>query len=324
MNEFIDFQIIKSLAFEAGFQDCGAVSSKEFDISSHFQWLEKGYNAEMQYLSNNIDKRKNPYLLLENAKTIFSFILSYNTQEFANMHFSKDDKSKHLLKFASYSYFEDYHKAIKRALYGIISCIHDIYPEFKGIAFVDSSPFSEKMIAREAGIGWIGKNSLLINNTYGSKILIGEIITNYSTNYKAPVVDDLCKDCKLCIEACPNNAINIDKTINCNLCSSYHNMINKESVPKNINLEGYIYGCDICLNACPWNKKPRINNSKILGLNPNMQKLIDSINNNNPDKSIFNKAKKNSAIENIKFQKLLSNIEKSKEDFLAKSLIIRN
>jgi epoxyqueuosine reductase QueG len=101
-------------------------------------------------------------------------------------------------------------------------------------------------------------------------------------------------------------------------------MINKESVPKNINLDNYIYGCDICLNACPWNKKPRINNSKILGLNPNMQKLIDSINNNNPDKSIFNKAKKNSAIENIKFQKLLSNIEKSKEDFLAKSLIIRN
>ena len=313
MNKHIDFKIIKSLSLETGFQDCGAVKAKEYDISFLSDWLNKAYNAEMQYLGNNLDKRENPSLLLENGKSIISFILSYNTQEFADLQLNNSKDSNNNLKFAAYSYFDDYHKLIKQALYGIIACIQERYPDFKAVAFVDSSPFSEKMIAREAGLGFIGKNSLLIHKEYGSQILLGEIITNYSTNYKAQIVDDLCEDCKLCIEACPNNAINLNKTINCNLCSSYHYMINKESVPKNINLDGYIYGCDICLNACPWNKKPRIFNSKILGLNPNMQKLIDSIN-NNPDKSIFNKAKKNSAIENIKFQKLLSNIEKAKQE----------
>lgn len=313
MERFIDFKIIKSLALKAGFQDCGAIKAKEFDISFLFEWLKKGYNAEMQYLEKNIDKRKKPSLLLNNSQSIISFIASYNTQEFANLKLNKENKINNTLKFASYSHFEDYHKAIKTTLYKLISCIHDIYPEFEAIAFVDSAPFFEKMIAQEAGLGWIGKNSLLINKKFGSKIVIGEIITNYSTDYNTPFFENLCSDCNKCIDSCPNKAINNDKTLNTNLCSSYHNMINKGRIPDNLNLDKYIFGCDICLNSCPWNSKSKIIESEILSLNPNMQMLIESINNNNPDKSLFNKAKKNSAIQMIKYNKLLSNIQVAEE-----------
>ncbi|MDD2190988.1 MAG: tRNA epoxyqueuosine(34) reductase QueG [Bacteroidales bacterium] len=319
MDKFIDFKIIKSLALEAGFQDCAAIKAKEFDISFLYEWLNKGYNAEMQYLGNNIDKRKDPSLLLENGQTIISFIVSYNTQEFADLSLNIESDNNNNLKFATYSHFEDYHKAIKKALYGIIGYIQETYPDFKAIAFVDSSPFSEKMIAKEAGLGFIGKNSLLINKEYGSQILLGEIITNYSTDYStdysSSLVEDLCEDCNLCIDTCPNNAITNDKTLNANLCSSYQNMIKKGNIEESIRLEGYIYGCDICLKACPWNNKPKINRSKILGLNTSMQELIKAINNSDIDKSLFNKAKKKGAIENIKFQKLLSNIEKAKQEF---------
>lgn len=316
MNKFIDFETIKSLALEAGFQNCGAVKAKEYDISILYEWLNKGYNAEMQYLKRNIDKRKNPSLLLDNSQSIISFIISYNTQVFANLTINEDNKSNKNLKFATYSHFEDYHKIIKQALYKIINCIQETYPDFKGIVFVDSSPFSEKMIAKEAGLGFIGKNSLLINKEFGSQILIGEIITNYFTDYNTFIEEDLCGDCKLCIEACPNKAINKDKTLNANLCSSYQNMTKKGNIDKQIKLNSYIYGCDICLNACPWNNTPKVFDSKILGLNTSMQELIQSINNNNIDKSLFNKAKKKGAIENIKFQKLLSNIQKANEEFI--------
>lgn len=305
MEGFIDFQIIKSLALELGFQDCGAIKPSKINISFFSDWLNKGYNAEMQYMRNYIEKRENPSLLLENSKSIISFIVSYNTETI-------DNKTNNSLKFASYSLFEDYHKSIKIGLFKLISSIQEIYPNFKANAYVDSAPLFEKLIAKQAGLGWIGKNSCLINKDYGSKILIGEIITNYSTNYNTIIQEDNCKECSNCIDNCPNQAIRDNKSINANLCSSYQTIENKGNIPNEINLKGYIFGCDICLNSCPWNNKNKIKESNILSLNSNMQNLIDDINKDNLDKSLFNKAKKNSAIERIKFEKLISNIEKAK------------
>lgn len=305
MEGFIDFQTIKSLALELGFQDCGAIKPSKIDISFFSDWLNKGYNAEMQYMRNYFDKRENPSLLLENSKSIISFIVSYNTEAI-------DNTDNNSLKFAAYSLFEDYHKSIKIALYRLISCIQEIYPNFKAIPYVDSAPLFEKLIAKQAGLGWIGKNSCLINKAYGSKILIGEIITNYSTDYNTVIQEDNCKGCSNCKGNCPNQAINDNKSIHANLCSSYQTIENKGNIPNNINLKGYIFGCDICLNSCPWNNKNKIKSSKILSLNSNMQNLINGINEERFDKTLFNKAKKNSAIERIKFEKLISNIEKAK------------
>lgn len=307
MEGFIEFKIIKSLALKIGFQDCGAIKPDKIDISFFSDWLNKGYNAEMQYMKNYIEKRENPSLLLENAKSIISFIVSYNTETIDNM-------TNNSLKFASYSLFEDYHKAIKLSLYMLINCIQEIYSDFKAIPYVDSAPLFEKIIAKQAGLGWIGKNSCLINKNYGSKVLIGEIITNYFTDYNTIIQEDNCKECSNCKDNCPNKAINDDKSINANLCSSYQTIENKGNISNNINLKGYIFGCDICLNSCPWNSNKKIKSSKILSLNSNMQNLINGVNKDNIDKTLFNKAKKNSAIERIKFEKLLSNIEKAKAE----------
>lgn len=298
MDKYIDFNIIKSFALEIGFQDCGAIEAKKQDISFFNSWISKGYNANMQYLERHIDIRENPSLLLENSKSIISFIVSYDFE-------NKEDNK---LKFASYSLLNDYHKSIKQALNKIILCIQDIYPDFEGVSFVDSAPILEKTIAYKSGLGWIGKNSLLINKEYGSKVLIGEIITNFKTDYTDNNgVEDLCKGCNICFKACPNSAILDNKTIDSRLCNSYHTIENKDTIPQNICINNYIFGCDICLKACPWNKKENTI-SKILDKNPYMQILEKNINEEIIDKTDFNKAKKNSPISRIKFSKLIDNI----------------
>lgn len=308
MDKYIAFDTMKTLALKAGFQDCGAIEINKIDISFFKYWINSGYNADMQYLERYIDIRENPSFLLENSKSIISFIVSYNIEIPEN----KDDNN---LKFASYSLFSDYHKAIKHALYVLIHCIQDIYPTFKAIPFVDSAPIFEKVIAKEAGLGWIGKNSLLINKTFGSKILLGEIITDFSTDFNKEIEKDLCKDCTICINSCPNKSIQKDSVINSNLCNSYQTIENKNNIPDNINIKNQIFGCDICLNACPWNSKTKIKSSKILEINPKTLELLESINNNQIDITLFNQAKKNSAIERIKYDKLISNIEKAKSNY---------
>jgi epoxyqueuosine reductase len=298
MNRYIDFNTIKSLALESGFQDCGAIEVGKLDISFFNKWINAGYNADMQYLNKYVSIRENPELLLENSKSIISFIVSYNIE---NNEYNR-------FKFASFSLFYDYHKAIKEALYRLIYCIQAIYPNFKATPFVDSAPILEKSIANKAGLGWIGKNSLLINKEYGSRILIGEILTNFTTDYTDNnSIEDLCKECNICAKSCPNSAILNNKTINSALCNSYQTIENKNNISSNINLNNYIFGCDICLKACPWNKKES-KTSKILTINPNMQILEERINKGLIDKIDFNKAKKNSALSRVKFSKLIDNI----------------
>ena len=260
MEGFIDFQTIKSLTLELGFQDCGAIKPNIIDISFFSEWLNKGYNAEMQYLGNNLDKRENPSLLLENGKSIISFILSYNTQEFADLQLNNSKDSNNNLKFAAYSYFDDYHKLIKQALYGIIACIQERYPDFKAVAFVDSSPFSEKMIAREAGLGFIGKNSFLISKKHGLHTLIGVILINKEVLY-GEIEREGCGACRRCIDACPVNAILSPKVIDSRRCISYQTiesrrMRHEEEFPAS---KGeWMFGCDVCLNACPWSSRGEI------------------------------------------------------------------
>lgn len=305
MCNYINISIIREIGLELGFRDIGASKLESIDMSSYMEWLDRGYNADMRYMSNYIEKRHDPRLFLEDSISIISFIIPYNASNNNN------------LKFASYAHYYDYHILIKKALYSLINKIKDIYPDFRGIPFVDTAPILEKYWAMQSGLGYIGKNSLLINRNYGSRILIGEVIINYRTDYNNIIEKDLCKDCSLCISQCPNNAINPNKTINANLCNSYHTIENKNPIPENINLEEYIFGCDICLNVCPWNKNNQEIESNILEINPYIQELEDKINtektnketNKELDKSLFNKAKKNSVLSRIKFNKLRENLE---------------
>ncbi|MDR1005352.1 MAG: DUF1730 domain-containing protein [Bacteroidales bacterium] len=302
MEEYIPFSYVQHLAFLEGFQDSGAAKAEKLPSDFFSSYLNHNYYASMSFLQRNIDIRLNPSLLLPSAKSVFVFLLSYNT----------DLKPDFPLKIASYALLNDYHKLIKSKLYTIASRICEKYPDFKFKICVDSVPIFEKIWANKALSGSIGKNSLFISKDFGSKVLLGEIICNFSTDYTQQDDINLCNDCTLCIDSCPNNAILPDKTIDSSKCIAYHTKINKDSIPDNIDLWNYIFGCDICLDVCPHNYKTFVNTNADIQPQKAVLDLLNKVSENSMTDSDLRKAKKCSGLENIKFEKLLSNIQKAK------------
>lgn len=299
-KNFINFDKIRELAFEQGFCDVGATELDKVEGDFFEQWLAKGYNASMQYMENYLDLRKDPRLLSPNSCTMFCFLMSYNDERV-------DNNSQY--KIASYAQRKDYHYTIKEKLRNIISKIEENIPSLQAIAFVDSAPILERYWAEKCGLGWKGKNSLLVTKEFGSKVFIGEILCNISTNYPKRTINNHCGTCTRCIDSCPNHAIKENKEIDCNLCISYQTIENKEPIPNSFNTNNYIYGCDLCLEACPWNKKAK----KIPNQDTEVKELVcttlEKIEQNKFEKGDFNKLKKQSPINRIKYEKLLSNIQ---------------
>lgn len=298
MNDYLPLPIIKSLSDKEGFCDCGAADVKKIDISLLKYWLANNYHANMKYMENHIDKREDISLLVPNAKTIFCFLMSYNDEDI-----SKNYK----FKIASYAQRRDYHYVIKEKLNKIIKVLQTQYSCLQAVAFVDTAPIMEKEWAVRCGLGWIGKNSLLTTKHFGNKIFIGEIICNYSSDYTKEI-KNYCGSCHICVDSCPNKAIKNNKTINSNLCISYQTIENKEDVNTDIDLNNYIYGCDICLNACIWNNKAiKINNQ-----DDDVKRLVCSVlngaDNNTFDENILRRLRKISPMNRIKISKLISNI----------------
>ena len=303
---YIPILTVKDLALKEGFCGCGATKAGKMDISSFKDWLAKGYNASMSYLENYLDKRENPALLLEGSRSIFSFIMSYNDDS---------ETSMHKFKIASYACRKDYHYTIKQKLNNIIIKLKDQYPDLQTKIFVDSAPVQERNWAIRCGLGWKGKNSLLVTKEFGNKVFIGEILANCTSDY-AEETANACGNCNRCLTSCPNNAILSDGNINANLCISYQTIENKEEIPENINLRNYIYGCDICLNACIWNnraKKTEVQDKEVKNL---VCSMLDKIEKGEDFKSEFQKLRKLSPMDRIKYQKLLSNVELAKKQSL--------
>ena len=209
------------------------------------RWLKSNYHSEMQWMEYN--ERKNIKLLLNGAKSVLS--VGYNYYCNTNINNKK-------LKIARFSQGDDYHKVIKKKLKSIGKWIEKEIPYCKWKICVDTSPLLEKAWAEESGLGWIGKNSTLINKKYGSWLLLGFIILDIALEPDRPY-KALCGQCEKCIEKCPTNAITEPFVINSKLCIAYHTIENRnEAIPSNIrtNLNGWIAGCDICQDVCPWNK----------------------------------------------------------------------
>jgi epoxyqueuosine reductase len=297
MGKYIALSIVKDLALNIGFQDCGAAKVEPLDSAFFDNWLKEGFNANMLYMQNYYTQRLNPSLLLDGAETIFCFVLSYNTNEKTNNHY----------KIASYAFGKDYHRIIKNKLKDIVAKIKESYPDFEAKVFVDTAPIFEKVWAKKAGLGWIGNNSCLVTKDFGSKVFIGEIICNFSSDYAKEEVQSKCGNCNKCIEICPNKALDT-KTINSNLCNAYQTIENKEPIPSGINLHNFVFGCDICLDVCPYNNKTFINEDKDMKIRDEVKDLLNKIDDGSIEKSDFQKARKNSSIERIKFEKLLSNL----------------
>ena len=216
------------------------------------RWLSHDYHGEMKWME--AERRKNIELLLKGAKSVLSVGFNY---------LSEKHKNNKLFKVGKFGQGEDYHKIIYKKLKNIGKWINSEIPDCDWKICVDTSPLLEKAWAEESGLGWIGKNSNLINKNYGSWITLGFMILTKDLIPDNPH-RSLCGKCDKCIQECPTGAIVEPFVINSDLCIAYHTIENRsKTIPKQIakNLNGWIAGCDICQDICPWNKTVPFNNN---------------------------------------------------------------
>jgi epoxyqueuosine reductase len=242
---------IKQWATELGFLACGITSAKPLDLSHQLKldaWLAAGFHGEMQYMENHKEKRVHPAALVPNAQSVIC--LAYNYFPASNTQTNQNS-----LKVARYAWGEDYHRVVKDKVHALMEKIALDFPSFEGRGFTDSAPIMERQLAERAGIGWIGKNSLLLRKGVGSYFFLAEIISNLPLPIDSPTTTDHCGTCTACIDACPTQAIIQPQVINSNLCISYQTIEKKgESTLTNNQQQGWVYGCDICQEVCPWNR----------------------------------------------------------------------
>lgn len=266
---------VKEIAQTLGFVATGYanVSLLTEDIRRYTQSMDEGYFAELNYLKRNIEKRENPQLLVEGAKSVLVFLVPYGSPENSinpNINLlSEAEELKH--KVAQYALGEDYHTVIKAKLNKILSHIQEMDKNITGRVFVDTAPVLERAWAVQAGLGFIGKNNFLISREHGIRNFIGVIISNFEIRQEEhsltshQELEDVpkkkyCGNCTKCLEACPTGALCAPYTLDARKCISYLTIENKEaSIPLNLEMaqyrDGWIFGCDACMNACPWNSR---------------------------------------------------------------------
>ena len=303
-------QLIKQKAEKFGFQSCG-ISKAEFleeEAPRLETWLNKGYHGEMQYMENHFDKRLNPTLLVDGAKSVIS--LSYNY--FPKV---KIDEINNF-KISKYAYGEDYHEVIKDILKEMVAELQEEIGEFGFRVFVDSAPVLEKAWARKSGLGWVGKNANLITKKHGSFYFLAEIICDLELEYDLAVTDH-CGSCRACIDACPTQAIVSDRIVDGSKCISYATIELKNEIPDYFNgkMDDWIFGCDVCQDVCPWNRfsAPTLQEK----FAPNFQKLNFRKNEwKELTQELFSEIFKKSAVKRTKFSGLMRNINLLKDHSL--------
>ena len=248
MNDFT--AEIKQKANELGFEKIGIaeVGPINKEKSNLEDWILRGNHASMDWIDKRKSERGNIYNYFPEAVSIISVGMNYFTG-----YSQKDLSSK--LKFSNYAWGEDYHSVLKTRLRILLEWIEFASVEIKGIVCVDTSPVMEKVWAEKAGLGWQGKHTNLISPDYGSWLFLGEIILNIRLKYDKPFTEDLCGSCTACIDECPPGALT-DYEIDSNKCISYQTIEHRGEFDEgSVDLDSWIYGCDICQEVCPWNKK---------------------------------------------------------------------
>ena len=217
---------------------------------NHFnEWMLEGNASTLDYLKRNIDKRFDASILVDGARSVIVCAISYLS------HYSRGYKEGWRTKVASYALARDYHLTIKEMLTDVAERLKEHYPTLRFRAFTDSAPLAEKSYAVRAGLGWIGRNSLLVTPEHGSMIHLGELVINEEVDqYNTPMDGVGCGECRRCVEACPNGAILENRTIDTRRCISCRT-IEREANETKINLDGWIFGCDGCQVVCPYNKR---------------------------------------------------------------------
>ena len=248
MNDFT-FEI-KSKATEIGFEKIGVAEIKPINNAklNLEKWISKGNHASMDWIEKRKNERGDIYNYFPEAVSIISVGMNYFSG------YQQSDLSSEF-KFSNYAWGDDYHKILKKRLKILLEWIKNASPEIKGVVCVDTSPVMEKVWAEKAGLGWQGKHTNLITRDYGSWLFLGEIILNIPLEYDKPFIDDLCGTCTACIDDCPPGALS-EYEIDSKKCISYQTIEHRGDFDEpSIDLDSWIYGCDICQEVCPWNKK---------------------------------------------------------------------
>ena len=294
-------QLIKAESKRLGFLSCGISKAGflEEEAPRLENWLNNNMNGQMSYMENHFDKRLNPTLLVDNAKSVISLLLNYYPSELQN---------QDSYKISKYAYGQDYHHVIKEKLKELLHFIQTEIGEVSGRAFVDSAPVLDKAWAAKSGLGWVGKNSNLITQKVGSFYFIAELIIDLELDYDAPTTDH-CGSCTACLDACPTEAIVAPYVVDGSKCISYFTIELKDNLPQEMKgkFDDWMFGCDVCQDVCPWNRfsKPHIEplfqaNSDILNFSKSDWEEITV--------DTFQKVFKNSAVKRTKYEGLLRNI----------------
>lgn len=253
----VEIETIKRVAADVGFDLCGVAECRPFDAERVFfgQWLANGFGSSLDYLARNTDKRFDTAQLVEGAKSVAVCALSYKND------LGNGYPAECRTKVASYACAKDYHDVIKAMLRQMATALKAIYPSLSGRAFTDSAPILEKRYAVEAGLGWIGRQSLLVTPRFGTFVLIGELVLcEECDRYDEPLRTVGCGTCRRCVDACPNGAIK-ERHIDTSRCISCATI---ERGGADIPLHGWIFGCDECQSVCPYNKQAERSKSRAL------------------------------------------------------------
>ena len=241
---------IKERALLEGFNKVGIVgaSSLEDEGRRLNEWLARGYHGEMNWMSRDVEKRVNPFEIFPQARSVVVVALNYFTPH-------EHQQSSTTGKVSRYAWGDDYHDVVKTKLTSLLSWIREQEPFAEGKVCVDIQPTMDKAWAVRAGLGWLGKHSNVITAEHGSWVFIGELLLNLDLDYDTERVEDHCGTCTLCIDACPTNAITEPYVVDSNKCISYATIeLRAPELPDEMDLSGWLYGCDICQDVCPWNR----------------------------------------------------------------------
>jgi epoxyqueuosine reductase len=294
-------QAIKAEAKRLGFLSCGISKAGFLDEEAPRleNWLNKNQHGQMSYMENHFDKRLNPTLLVNDAKSVISLLLNY---------YPSENQNPESYKISKYAYGQDYHFVIKEKLKELLNFIQTEIGVVSGRAFVDSAPVLDKAWAAKSGLGWIGKNGNLITQKVGSFYFIAELIVDLDLEYDFATTDH-CGSCTACIEACPTEAIVAPYVVDGSKCISYFTIELKENIPIEMKdkFDDWAFGCDTCQDVCPWNKFSKPHQEPLFQPNPEIlsfsKKDWEEI-----TKETFDIVFKNSAVKRTKLEGLKRNI----------------
>ena len=268
MNKAAYTHLIKQKASELGFMYCG-ISKAEFleeEAPRLERWLNQHMHGQMHYMENHFDKRLDPRLLVDGAKSVVSLLLNYFPEE------GQPEESTY--KISKYAYGTDYHFVIKDKLKALLTYINEAIGEVGGRCFVDSAPVLDKAWAKKSGLGWVGKNSNLITPQVGSFYFIAELIIDLELEPDGPI-KDYCGSCTRCLDACPTGAITEPYVVDGSKCISYFTIELKDQLPQE--MEGkfgnWVFGCDICQDVCPWNRFSKPHREPAFAPHPHLKEM---------------------------------------------------